>query len=133
MEAQRPYEKLKFYQNICILRKLIYFITQRFEKSNLRLVSQMRDAARSAKQNIREGYRKGGIREYIHYVNISRSSLEELRGDIDDCHEDALITEKEFQTLTALCRNTDYMINRYIESLHRLEQEGRWHVPHKNK
>lgn len=54
----RAYENLKFYQNICEIRRLIYKITKRFQKSHLRLVSQMRDAARSAKQNIREGYSK---------------------------------------------------------------------------
>ena len=56
----------------------------------------MRDAARSAKQNIREGYRKGTIGEFIHSIKISQSSLEELSGDIQDCIEDKLITSEEF-------------------------------------
>ena len=58
MQDTRPYENLKFYQDICEIRRFIYKITERFNKTHLRLVSQMRDAARSAKQNIREGYRK---------------------------------------------------------------------------
>ena len=60
-EKEMAYERLMFYQDICEIRRLIYGITERFRKTHLRLVSQMRDAARSAKQNIREGYRKGTI------------------------------------------------------------------------
>lgn len=58
LRREMPYEKLKFYQDICEIRRHIHKITERFAKTNLRLVSQMRDAARSAKQNIREGYKK---------------------------------------------------------------------------
>lgn len=60
------YEKLRFYQNICKIRRLIYRLTEKFPKSLMRLVSQMRDSARSAKQNIREGYRKNTAGEFTH-------------------------------------------------------------------
>ena len=53
------YEDLKFYQDIRTLRRLTYQITERFNKTHMRLVSQMRDAARSAKQNILEATKKG--------------------------------------------------------------------------
>ena len=81
MIRTKPYEKLKFYQDICEIRRFIYEITERFKNSHLRLVSQMRDSARSAKQNIREGYRKGSIGGYIHSIKINQGSLEELSGD----------------------------------------------------
>ena len=76
MARQPAYEKLKFYQDICDIRKKIFLITERFAKSHMRLVSQMRDAARSAKQNIREGYKKLSVGEFAHSINISRGSLE---------------------------------------------------------
>ena len=63
-------EGLKFYQDICQIRRFIYKITGRFPKTHFRLVSQMRDAARSAKQNIREGYKRGSIGEYIHSIRM---------------------------------------------------------------
>ena len=46
----------------------------------------MRDAARSAKQNIREGYLKGTLGEFKHSIRISQGSLEELAGDIGGHH-----------------------------------------------
>ena len=55
MNKQAPYEKLKFYNNICEIRRMIFKLTQSFPQKHTRLVSQMNDAARSGKQNIREG------------------------------------------------------------------------------
>lgn len=129
LRREMPYEKLKFYQDICQIRRLIYQITERLTKSHLRLVSQMRDAARSAKQNIREGYKKGTIGEFIHSIRISQGSLEELAGDIEDCLEDKLINEDEFIKLSKLFRSAEYMSSRYIESLYRIEKQGTWKIP----
>jgi four helix bundle protein len=104
-------------------------ITERFQKMNLRLVSQMRDAARSAKQNIREGYRKGTAGEFIHSIKISQGSLEELSGDFEDCLEDGLIVEKEFTEFSNLYRSASYMSEQYLKSLYKMEQEGTWKNP----
>jgi four helix bundle protein len=128
-KREMPYEKLKFYQDICEIRRLIYKITERFAKTHLKLVSQMRDAARSAKQNIREGYKKGSLGEFIHSIKISQGSLEELAGDIEDCLEDKLITEEEFAKLSKLFRSAEFLSSRYLESLYKIEKEGTWKIP----
>ena len=129
LQKTRPYEKLKFYQDICDLRREIYKMTERFTKTNLRLISQMRDAARSAKQNIREGYRKGTIGEFIHSIRISQGSLEELIGDINDCKEDGLINEEEFIKISKLCQSASYMSNQYLKSLYEIKRKGNWTIP----
>jgi len=123
------YEKLKFYQDICKIRRAVYLITERFAKSHMRLVSQMRDAARSAKQNIREGYKKGTIGEFIHSINISRGSMEELSGDIEDCLEDGLMTSEEFKELNGLVKSVDYLSNRYIQAISKMKESGTWRNP----
>jgi len=123
------YEDLKFYQDICELRRFVYRITERFKRSHPRLVSQMRDAARSAKQNIREGYRKGSVGEFIRSIKISQGSLEELSGDCEDCNEDNLITKDEFNRFARLFQSASYMSTRYLESLYKMEREGTWRVP----
>jgi len=128
-DREAAYEKLKFYQDICDIRWLIYRITERFRKTHLRLVSQMRDSSRSAKQNIREGYKRGTIGEFIHSINISLGSLEELSGDVEDCLEDGLIKKEEFERLAKLFRSANYMAGRYLESLYKMEKEGTWKTP----
>lgn len=126
---EQAYERLIFYKDICELRRRIYLITDRFYKSHLRLVSQMRDAARSAKQNIREGYKKGTIGEFIHSIRISLGSLEELSGDVEDCLEDNLITQEENEALSKLFRSISIMSNKYLSSLYKMEKEGTWKTP----
>lgn len=128
MQKTRPYEKLKFYQDICEIRKVVHKITERLE-GNFRLVSQMRDAARSAKQNIREGYRRGSIGEYMRSIKISLGSLEELSGDVEDCRDDALISEEEFEKFMELFQSATYMTAQYLKSLYKMEREGTWKVP----
>lgn len=132
MVNTRPYEKLKFYQDICEIRRLIYKVTSRFEKSHLRLVSQMRDAARSAKQNIREGYTKGTLGEFKHSIKISQGSLEELSGDIEDCLEDQLISDKEFENFKNLYRSASYMSTQYLKAMSQKTQVSSWKVPFSN-
>ena len=128
-EREAAYEKLKFYQDICDMRRIVYKISERFKKSHMRLVSQMRDAARSAKQNIREGYKKGTVGEFAHSIRISLGSLEELSGDVEDCLEDGLMAKDEFAQLSKLFKSADYMANRYLESLYKMEREGTWKTP----
>ena len=129
IKREAAYEKLKFYQDTCKIRRFIYLITERFVKTHVRLVSQMRDAARSAKQNIREGYKKGSLGEFIHSIKISQGSLEELSGDIEDCLEDGIMTRSEFTELSKLFRSVNYLMIRYLESLYEIERNGSWKVP----
>lgn len=128
-QTKRPYENLKFYQNICDIRILVHKITQRFSKTHLRLTSQMRDSARSAKQNIREGYRKGSLGEFLHSIRISLGSLEELSGDMEDCLQDKLITQAEFDIFLKLYRSASYMATRYLKSMSTDAMKKRWKMP----
>lgn len=114
--AKEGYRKLVVWRNAYKLRRLVYEITRRFSKPEMRRVSQMRDAARSVKQNIQEGYGKS-LKEYIHSLGISQGSLRELSGDIEDSYDDGLISEGEFNNLKELCGKTDYLLMRLIQSL----------------
>src|SRR3972149_10654050 len=111
------YKNLIVWKNAQNLRKIIYDISKRFPKSEYRRVSQMRDAARSIKQNIQEGYKRRSIREYMQSLSVAQGSLSELRGDIDDCYEDKLISYTEFNLTTDISAKTDYLFNRLIASL----------------
>jgi len=106
----RAYENLRFYKNICEIRRLVNKATGSFQKTQIRLISQMNDAARSAKQNIREGYAKDSAGEFAHSIKISRGSLEELEGDVDDCLEDSLITEEDHSKITGLIKRAYFQM-----------------------
>jgi four helix bundle protein len=114
------FRKLIVWQNAYKLRKLVYDTSARFPKSELRRVSQMRDAARSVKQNIQEGYGRT-LREYMHYLGIAKGSLRELSGDIEDCRDDGLITQDEFAIFNELLCKTDYLFVRLLQSLRKIK------------
>jgi len=120
------FEKLVVWQNAYRLRLLVYQTTLKFSKIEFRRISQMRDAARSIKQNIQEGYGKGSIKKYIHYLTISHDSAQELIGDVQDCHDDRLITIEEYKMLDSLTGRTIYLLKRLIQSLKKKQREGTW-------
>ncbi|MDP1710532.1 MAG: four helix bundle protein [candidate division WWE3 bacterium] len=117
--GQQGYKELIVWQNSYKIRRRIFELTKGFPKVEIRRVSQMRDAARSIKQNIQEGYKRASTGEYIHSLTISQGSLGELLGDIQDCLDDGLIRQEEFKELDELCGKTDYLFDRLIESLRR--------------
>ena len=120
------YKRLIVWQNARILRKRIYEITQRFSSIEFRRISQMRDAARSVKQNIQEGYQKNSLGDYIRSLEIAKGSLSELIGDVDDCFEDALMNGEEYKGIHSLCARTIYLFDRLLTSLYQKKKMGTW-------
>ncbi len=127
------YENLIVYIQICLLRTLIYKHTSPFARSEPRRASQMRDAIRSTKQNIKEGYQRGSIRIFINSCKVSYGSLEELIGDIEDCYDDGLFNIENYNLLFDLAKKTHYLLNNYIQSLYKIEKAGTWKVIHPKK
>jgi len=123
---KQGYKKLIVWQNVYKLRRIIYKITARFPKSEMRRIGHMRDSTRSGKQNIQEGYKRSSVGEYIRFLNIAQSSLGELIGDVEDCYDDDLITQEELEMLDSLIGRTDYLFKRLIQSLRKKQAEGTW-------
>jgi len=111
------YRKLIPWKNAYDLRKTVYRITQSFPKLEYRRISQMRDAARSAKQNIQEGYRLKSRPQHVHFLGIAHASLHELAGDIEDSYDNGLISSEQFDVLASLVGRTDYLFRRTIDAL----------------
>lgn len=84
----------------------------------------MNDAARSAKQNIQEGYFYT-TRGFVRSLATSQGSVAELEGDVEDCFDDGLITKEEMDELTELCGKLDYLLDRLIASLRRKASESK--------
>ena len=115
MSEDFGYKKLIVWQNAYKLRRLVYVMTEAYVKIEMRRISQMRDAARSTKQNIQEGYKKS-LPAYINHLNIAQGSLLELRGDIEDCFDDGLINKEKFIEVDGLAGKTEYLFKRLIQS-----------------
>lgn len=80
MKDNQGYKKLIVWQNLHKLRRLIYEITKKFPKSELRRINHMRDTAISAKQNIQEGYKRSySLAEYILLLLYHKVHLQNLQ------------------------------------------------------
>ncbi len=117
IKGNQGYKKLVVWRNACKLRAYIYRLTAKFPKKEFKRVSQMNDSARSIKQNIQEGYARRSLAEYIHFLTISQSSLNELSGDLEDCYVDNLISQDEFNYAEELIGRTNYLFMRLIQAL----------------
>ena len=79
----RKYENLAVWQNSMEVVKIVYEFTSMFPKSEmLALSSQMRRCAVSIPSNIAEGYRRGGSKEFAHFLRFSYGSGAELETQI---------------------------------------------------
>ena len=123
MKGREGYKKLVAWKNARELRALVFQLTSTFPRSEMRRVSQMRDAARSVKQNIQEGYQRRSLGEYIRGLDISKASLAELQGDLEDCREDEVLSSEAFEQAYDLCKRTDYIFVRLIQALYRKRRD----------
>ena len=81
------WKELRFYQKSEALYQMTFVFCDRFlPKHGDRTVDQMRQAARSGKQNIIEGSEDGktSTEMELTLLNVSRSSIHELREDFKD-------------------------------------------------
>ena len=80
MEKIRTFEDLIVWKKSHDLVLEIYRITKDFpSEEKFGLVSQMRRAAVSIPANIAEGFKRRGVKDKIHFYNISQGSLSELQ------------------------------------------------------
>ena len=76
---KKPHEKLEAWKVSMQLTKVLYELTATFPADErFGLTQQMRRAAVSIPSNIAEGSGRNGVKEYLHFIGISRGSLAEL-------------------------------------------------------
>ena len=118
-------EDLRIWQCARTISKDIYTYTRRenFEK-DFRFVQQIRAAAGSIMDNIAEGYGRGGTKEFIQFLYISRGSCQELISQIYRAWDIQYISEDEFTDIKKRLDNLSVMIYNFIESLNKSETKG---------
>ena len=115
------FKNLIVYERASELRALVFKVTANFPKIEIKRIGQMRNAARSIKQNIAEGYRRGTIPQFMNFLNISNGSVAELDEDINDCYEDGLIDKRVYGELSSLSRKIKYLLEKLIKSLYKFK------------
>ena len=112
LRKQANWKELWFYQKTQVLYLMTTVFTRRFlPKYGDRTVDQMRQAARSGKQNIVEGSADGvtSIESELKLLNVARGSIQELREDYEDYLLSHRLTKwtaghPRFETMIRYCR-----------------------------
>ena len=87
LSPKGDYKQLLVFQKAeCIYDITCYFLEHYLPKSGDRTVDQMKQAARSGKQNIAEGNEAGttSMETNIKLMNVAKASLKELQEDYED-------------------------------------------------
>mgnify|MGYP001572662746 CR=1 FL=1 len=123
---QPAYESLKFYQEISMIRREVFACLEPHRRRYPKLIGQVTDALRSAKQNVIEGYGRDSLGSFLQHLKISRASLAEARGDLDDFSDDIPVIHEQCRAFVDRIDRTMFLLDRYVDSLYRLDQQGGW-------
>jgi len=109
------FEDLEIWQLARELCKYVFKVTsQEPFCQDYRFRDQIRAAAGSAMDNIAEGFERGGNKEFIQFLSVSKSSSAEVRSQSYRAFDQVYISEEQLNELLSrtdiLCRKTSNLI-----------------------
>jgi len=104
-------------------------ISQRPLSGNFPLKDQMTRSSLSVMSNIAEGFDRGGNREFIHYLYLSKGSCSEFRSQLYAAVDSGNLGPEDFEAAFALAEETSRIIQGLIHALRKSERKGRKFVP----
>ena len=115
MATLNRFEDIKAWQKARDVDKKIFQFSLRSDFSkDYDLKSQIRRASGSVMDNIAEGFGRGGNREFIQFLGISKGSANEVKSQLYRVLDRNYITDEEFQMtydqVSEVIRMTDSLI-----------------------
>ena len=114
----RTFRDLIVWQKAHLLVLGIYKVTKSFpSEEKFGLASQLRRSAASVPTNIVEGYKRKSRKEFLHFLNMAESSLEETKYHLLLARDLGYVEESEFMQLSNLCDEVGRMLSGLQRSL----------------
>lgn len=125
MSTIKRFEDLECWQNSRELCKLIYLFTRKEKFSrDFALINQIRNSSGSGMDNIAEGFERGGNKEFIQFLSVSRGSLAEVKSQLYRALDQNYIDEKEFHQVYDLSTLTGKETTNLIVYLRNSDMKG---------
>ncbi len=116
--------KIKTFRDLTVWRKThrfvleIYRITQEFpSEEKFGVTAQIRRAAVSIATNIVEGHKRNTIKDFLHFLNIADSSLEETKYLLLLSRDLTYLGDIVFDALSKVCNEIGRMLYALQKSL----------------
>ena len=120
------FEDLIAWQKSRVLFKEIEWMTSRQPLSrNYPLRDQMVRSSLSVMSNIAEGFDRGGNKEFIQYLYVSKGSCSELRSQLYAANDAGYLDQSEYEAVFSLAEETSRIIQGLISALKKSSIKGR--------
>ena len=118
MARIKSFRQLEAWKEAHSLVLMVYDVTKAFPRDErFGVTSQMRRTAVSIPANIAEGFKRHGLRDKIHFYNVSEGSLEELKYFCILCEDLGYVSSNE--ELLAQSRVVGRLLNGLVASTKR--------------
>jgi four helix bundle protein len=119
------FEEIMSWQEARSLNKLISdLIKKKRFGNNFGLIRQIENSSGSIMDNIAEGFERGGNREFIQFLYISRGSCGELRSQFYRAIDQGIVESEEFRIVENKLRTISNLIFKLIKYLESSELKG---------
>jgi four helix bundle protein len=125
MATIKRFEDIISWQKARELNKLIGDITDlgKFKRS-YKLIDQIESSSGSIMDNIAEGFERGGNKEFIQFLYISKGSCGEFRSQLYRALDRHYLTQVEFDLLYNLAKEIIILLQKLVDYLHKSEMKG---------
>lgn len=125
MSTVKKFEEIVSWQKARELNKILgkYVDAGKFKKS-FKLISQIEGSAGSIMDNIAEGFERGGNREFIQFLYISKGSCGEFRSQLYRAMDRGYLLQNEFEELYNLAMEAIVLLQKLINYLEQSELKG---------
>lgn len=107
------------------LKRAIYAVSKQGEfAKDFPLRDQIRRAAISVTANIAEGFERGGNREFVQFLSISKGSCGELQDHLYTAVDEAYLTQADFQRLYDQAAGVGSKVGAFMKYLQATEIRG---------